>query len=65
MEGKGFLPVGAGSGVAWFIAQKGLVLSRCEIWSSSHTHPAEKIINSQTVAKINDESEVNGDERLE
>jgi len=38
--------------LAYFIAQKGLALSRCEIWSSSHMHPAEKIINSQRVSEL-------------
>jgi len=38
--------------LAYFIAQKGLALSRCEIWSSSHTHPADKIINSQRVSEL-------------
>ena len=38
--------------LAYFLAQKGLALSRCEIWSASHMHPAEKIINSQRVSEL-------------
>ena len=38
--------------LAYFIAQKGLALSRCEIWSASHMHPSEKIINSQRVSEL-------------
>ena len=38
--------------MAYFIAQKGLALSRCEIWSASNMHPAGKIINSQRVSEL-------------
>jgi transposase len=38
--------------LAFFIAQKGLALSRCEIWSASHKHPFEKIIHSQRVSEL-------------
>ena len=38
--------------LAYFIAQKGLALSRCEIWSASHMHPSEKIIHSQRVSEL-------------
>jgi len=38
--------------LAFFIAQKGLALSRCEIWSVSHMHPFEQRIPSQRVSEL-------------
>ena len=38
--------------LAFFIAQKGLPLSRCDIWSTSHQHPADQIIHSQRVSEL-------------
>ena len=38
--------------LAFFVAQKGLALSRCEIWSMSHQHPFEKPISSQRVSEL-------------
>ena len=38
--------------LAFFVAQKGLPLSRCDIWSMSHQHPFEKPINSQRVSEL-------------
>lgn len=38
--------------LAFFIAQKGLALSRCDIWSLGHMHPYEKPINSQRVSEL-------------
>ena len=38
--------------LAYFIAQKGLALSRCEIWSASNMHPFEKVIHSQRVSEL-------------
>ena len=38
--------------LAFFIAQKGLALSRCDIWSIGHMHPFEKPIQSQRVSEI-------------
>jgi len=38
--------------LAFFIAQKGLPLSRCDIWSASHRHPFEKLIQSQRVSEL-------------
>ena len=38
--------------LAFFIAQKGLPLSRCEIWSVSHKHPFDKPIHSQRVSEL-------------
>jgi len=38
--------------MAFFIAQKGLPLSRCDIWSASHKHPFEKLIHSQRVSEL-------------
>ena len=40
------------SSLAFFIAQKGLALSRCDIWSTSHQHPFEKPIQSQRVSEL-------------
>ena len=38
--------------LAFFIAQKGVALSRCDIWSVSHKHPFEKPIKSQRVSEL-------------
>jgi len=38
--------------LAFFIAQKGLPLSRSDIWSTSHQHPFEKPIHSQRVSEL-------------
>jgi hypothetical protein len=38
--------------LAFFIAQKGLPLSRCDMWSMSHMHPFEKPIQSQRVSEL-------------
>ena len=38
--------------LVFFIAQKGIALSRCEIWSASHQHPFEKIIPSQRISEL-------------
>jgi transposase len=38
--------------LAFFIAQKGLALSRCEIWSASNMHPFEKVIPSQRISEL-------------
>jgi transposase len=38
--------------LAFFIAQKGLALSRCEIWSESHQHPLNQPISSQRVSDL-------------
>ena len=38
--------------LAFFIAQKGLALSHCDIWSISHMHPFEKPIQSQRVSEL-------------
>ena len=38
--------------LAFFIAQKGLALSRCDIWSMSHMHPYESLIHSQRVSEL-------------
>jgi transposase len=38
--------------LAFFIAQKGLALSRCDLWSVSHMHPFEKPIHSQRVSEL-------------
>jgi len=38
--------------LAFFIAQKGFPLSRCDIWSVSHMHPFEKSIQSQRVSEL-------------
>ena len=38
--------------LTFFIAQKGLALSRCEIWSVSHLHPFEKLMQSQRVSEL-------------
>ena len=38
--------------LAFFIAQKGLPLSRCEIWSVSHRHPFDKPIHSQRASEL-------------
>jgi transposase len=38
--------------LAFFVAQKGLALSRCDIWSTNHKHPFEKPIHSQRVSEL-------------
>jgi transposase len=38
--------------LAFFIAQKGVALSRCDIWSVGHMHPFEKLIQSQRVSEL-------------
>jgi len=40
------------SSLAFFLAQKGLALSRCEMWSESHEHPYVKAIRSQRVSEL-------------
>ena len=38
--------------LAFFITQKGLALSRCDIWSMNNMHPFENPITSQRVSKL-------------
>ena len=38
--------------LAFFIAQKGIALSRCDIWSVSHKHPFDNPIQSQRVSEL-------------
>jgi len=38
--------------LAFFAAQKGVALSRCETWSVSHTHPFDGPIQSQRISEI-------------
>jgi hypothetical protein len=38
--------------LSFFIAQKGLALSRCDIWSMSHKHPYDNPIHSQRVSEL-------------
>jgi transposase len=38
--------------LAFFIAQKGLALSRCAMWSESHLHPLNQPISSQRVSDL-------------
>ena len=38
--------------LAFFLAQKGLALSRCETWSESHQHPLNQPISSQRVSEL-------------
>jgi len=38
--------------LAFFVAQKGLALSRCETWSESHQHPMTQPISSQRVSEL-------------
>jgi hypothetical protein len=38
--------------LAFFMAQKGLALSRCEMWSESHHHPLDQPISSQRVSDL-------------
>jgi hypothetical protein len=38
--------------LAFFVAQKGLALSRCDTWSLSHQHPFGKPIHSQRVSEL-------------
>jgi len=36
----------------YFIVHKGLPLSRCESWSASHRHPAERPMTSQRISEL-------------
>jgi len=38
--------------LVFFITQKGLALSRCEVWSESHKHPFDQPISSQRVSGL-------------
>ena len=38
--------------LAFFVAQKGLALSRCEAWSENHQHPMNQLISSQRVSEL-------------
>jgi len=38
--------------LAFFLAQKGLALSRCETWSESHQHPLDQPISNQRVSEL-------------
>ena len=38
--------------LVFFIVQKGLALSRCEMWSESHQHPLNSPISSQRVSEL-------------
>jgi transposase len=38
--------------LAFFVAQKGLALSRCDIWSMGHKHPCDKLLHSQRVSEL-------------
>lgn len=38
--------------LAFFLVQKGLPLSRCELWSASNTHPFNDTITSQRVSDL-------------
>lgn len=38
--------------LAFFVAQKGVALSRCESWSENHRHPADKFLASQRVSEL-------------
>ncbi|GHV48158.1 hypothetical protein FACS1894204_12240 [Synergistales bacterium] len=38
--------------LAYFLVQKGLPLSRCEIWSASNRHPYVETITSQSVSEL-------------
>lgn len=38
--------------LAYFLVQKGLPLSRCEIWSTSHKHPSVNELTSQRVSEL-------------
>ncbi|MDR1439433.1 MAG: transposase [Clostridiales bacterium] len=38
--------------LVFFIVQKGLALSRCEMWSGSHMHPTNQPISSQQVSEL-------------
>ncbi|MCL2825195.1 MAG: IS1634 family transposase [Polyangiaceae bacterium] len=38
--------------LAFFIAQKGSALSRCETWSNSHCHPQDEPITSQSISEL-------------
>ena len=38
--------------LVFFIAQKGVALSRCELWSESHKHPSDSPISSQRVSEL-------------
>jgi len=38
--------------LVFFIVQKGLALSRCEMWSENHQHPSGQPISSQQVSEL-------------
>ena len=38
--------------LVFFIVQKGLALSRCEIWSENHQHPSNQPISSQRISEL-------------
>jgi transposase len=38
--------------LAFFIAQKGLALSRCEIWSANHMHPFGNLLQSPRISEL-------------
>jgi transposase len=38
--------------LVFFIVQKGLALSRCEMWSDNHMHPATQPLSSQKVSEL-------------
>jgi transposase len=38
--------------LAYFLVQKGLPLSRCEVWSASNRHPYVETISSQSVSEL-------------
>ena len=38
--------------LVFFIVQKGLALSRCEMWSESHQHPSNQPISSQQISEL-------------
>ena len=38
--------------LVFFVVQKGLALSRCEMWSENHQHPSNQSISSQRVSEL-------------
>jgi transposase len=38
--------------LVFFIVQKGLALSRCEMWSENHHHPSNQPISSQRISEL-------------
>lgn len=50
--------------LVFFIAQKGLALSRCEMWSESHQHPLNRPISSQRVSDLLKEITENARQRF-